>query len=90
MSSLIIVGNGHVLPINSIGDMVLPGPFTLTISLLLLTLFRIFCLFIKFTTDNSCSMKFDPFGLSVKDLATRDMIIRSNSSGLVYTLCSLL
>jgi hypothetical protein len=31
-------------------------------------------------------MEFDPFDLSVKDLATRNVIIRSNSSGLVYTL----
>jgi hypothetical protein len=27
-----------------------------------------------FTTNNSCSMEFDPFQLSVKDLATQSMI----------------
>jgi hypothetical protein len=31
-------------------------------------------------------MEFDPFGLSVKDLATRNVIVRSNSSDPVYTL----
>jgi hypothetical protein len=31
-------------------------------------------------------MEFDPFGLSVKDLATRNMIVRSNSSSPIYTL----
>jgi hypothetical protein len=31
-------------------------------------------------------MEFDLFGLSVKDLATQNVIIRSNSSGPVYTL----
>jgi hypothetical protein len=31
-------------------------------------------------------MEFDPFGLSVKDLATRNVIVRSSSSGPVYTL----
>jgi hypothetical protein len=30
-------------------------------------------------------MELDPFGLSVKDLAMRNVIVRSNSSGLVYT-----
>jgi hypothetical protein len=27
-----------------------------------------------FTTDNSCSMEFDPYGLLVKDLATRPVL----------------
>jgi hypothetical protein len=31
-------------------------------------------------------MEFDSFGLSVKDLATWNVIVRSNSSGPVYTL----
>jgi hypothetical protein len=31
-------------------------------------------------------MEFDPFGLSVKDLATRSVIVRYNSSGLLYTI----
>jgi hypothetical protein len=31
-------------------------------------------------------MEFDPFDLSLKDLASRNVIIRSNSSGHVYTL----
>jgi hypothetical protein len=40
----------------------------------------------RFTTDNWCSMKFDPFDLSVKDLTTKNVIIRSNSIGLLYTM----
>jgi hypothetical protein len=40
----------------------------------------------RFTTDNWCSMKFDPFGLSVKDLTTKNVIVRSNSIGLLYTM----
>jgi hypothetical protein len=39
-----------------------------------------------FTTDNWCSMEFDSFGLSVKDLSTRNVIVRSNSTGPLYTL----
>jgi hypothetical protein len=38
----------------------------------------------RFTTDNNCSIEFDPFGLSVKDLQTRNVIARCNSSGNLY------
>jgi hypothetical protein len=31
-------------------------------------------------------MKFDPFGLSVKDLTTKNVIVISNSIGLLYTM----
>ena len=40
----------------------------------------------QFTTDNSCSMEFDPFGLSVKDLATKTLLARCDSPGPLYTL----
>jgi hypothetical protein len=44
-------------------------------------------LFIRhFTTDNWCSMEFDPFGLSVKDLTTKNVIVRSNSTDPLYTM----
>jgi hypothetical protein len=39
-----------------------------------------------FTTDNWCSMEFDPFGLSVKDLTTKNMIVRLNSTDPLYTM----
>lgn len=29
----------------------------------------------QFTRDNQCSVEFDPFGLSVKDLRTRNVIL---------------
>jgi hypothetical protein len=32
-------------------------------------------------------MEFDPFGLSVKDLTTQNMIIKSNSTNPLYTMC---
>jgi hypothetical protein len=41
----------------------------------------------QFTTDNWCSMEFDPFGLSFKDRATRNVITRCNTSKLLYTIC---
>jgi hypothetical protein len=40
----------------------------------------------RFTTDNWCSMEFDSFGLFVKDLTTKNVIVRSNSTGLLYTM----
>jgi hypothetical protein len=40
----------------------------------------------RFTTDNWCSMKFDPFGLSVKDLTIKNVIVRSNSIDPLYTM----
>jgi hypothetical protein len=40
----------------------------------------------RFTIDNWCSMKFDPFDLSAKDLTTKNMIVRSNSTGPLYTM----
>lgn len=39
----------------------------------------------RFTTNNFCSMEFDHFGLSVKDLATRTLLARCDSS-VLYTL----
>ena len=35
----------------------------------------------KFTRDNMVSVEFDPFGFSVKDLATGNLYLRSNSTG---------
>jgi hypothetical protein len=39
-----------------------------------------------FTTDNWCSIKFDPFNLSVKDLTTKNVIVKSNSTDPLYTM----
>jgi histone deacetylase 1/2 len=38
----------------------------------------------RFTRDNLCSVEFDPFGLSVKDFQTKNMIARCNSDGDLY------
>ncbi|WVZ81301.1 LOW QUALITY PROTEIN: hypothetical protein U9M48_028692 [Paspalum notatum var. saurae] len=40
----------------------------------------------KFTTDNACSIEFDPFGFSIKDLHSKTEIMRSNSDGDLYPL----
>jgi hypothetical protein len=68
--SSIVVGNGSILPITSVGNTVLLGPFYLNNILLAPDIIQNLLSARKFTIDNSCSMEFDPFGLSVKDLAT--------------------
>jgi hypothetical protein len=38
----------------------------------------------QFTIDNSCSMEYDPFGFSIKDLQTQREIIHRSCSGPLY------
>jgi hypothetical protein len=80
------VGNGSSLSITSLGDSVLPGPFYLNDILLAPDMVQSLIFVRRFTTDNWCSMKFDPFDLSVKDLTTKNVIVRSNSIGPLYTM----
>jgi hypothetical protein len=84
--SSIIVGNGSTLPLTSVGDSVIPGPFYLNNILLTPDIIQSLLSVRRFTTDNWCSMEFDPCGLSVKNLTTRNVIVRSNSTGPLYTL----
>jgi hypothetical protein len=84
--SSIVVGNGYTLLVTSVGASVLPRPFYLNDVLvaphITHNLLSVRC----FTTDNSCSIEFDPSGFSVKDLATRTPLARCDSSGPLYTL----
>jgi hypothetical protein len=82
--SFIIVGNGSALSITFVGDSVLPGPFYLNNILLAPDMVQSLLSVRHFTTNNWCSMEFDPFGLSVMDLTTKNVIVRSNSTGPLY------
>jgi hypothetical protein len=84
--SSIIVSNGSVLPVTSVGDSVLPGLFYLNDVLLAPDLVQSLLYIHRFTTDNSCSMEFDPFGLFVKGLATRRVLTKYDIIGPLYTL----
>jgi hypothetical protein len=84
--SSIVVGNGSSLPITSVEDSVLPEPFYLNNILLAPDMVQSLLSVRRFTTDNWCSTEFDPFGLSAKDLTTKNVIIRSNSIGPLYTM----
>jgi hypothetical protein len=82
-----IVGNGSALPVTLVGDSALPGPFYLNNVIVTPDIIQNLFFIHHFTTDNWCSIEFDPFGLSVKDLSTQNMIIRCNCSGPLYTMC---
>jgi hypothetical protein len=84
--SSIVIGNGSSLSITSVGDSVLPGPFYLNNILLAPDMVQSLLSVRRFTTDNWGSMEFDPFGLSMKDLTIKNMIIRSNSTAPLYTM----
>jgi hypothetical protein len=77
--------NGSSLPITLVDDSFLPGPFYHNI-LLAPDIVQSLLFVRRFTTDNWCSMEFDLFGLSVKDLTTRNVNVRSNSTGPLYTM----
>jgi hypothetical protein len=68
--SSIIVGNGSSLPVTSVGDSGLLGPFYLNNVLVTPDIIQNLLSVHRFTIDNWCFMEFDPFGLSVKDLST--------------------
>jgi hypothetical protein len=84
--SSIIIGNGSSLPITSVGDSVLPGPFYFNNILLAPDMVQSHLSVRRCTSDNWCSMEFDPFSFSGKYLTTKNVIVRSNSTGPLYTM----
>jgi hypothetical protein len=79
--SSIVVDNGSALPITSVGDLALPDPFYLNNVIVTPDIIQNLLSVHRFTTDNWCSMEFDPFSISLKDLSTQNVIARCNSSG---------
>jgi hypothetical protein len=89
--SSIIVGNGALLPVTPIGSHTFSFPHrSLVLNNILVSphIFKKLISIRRFTTDNNCSIEFDLFGLSVKDLETRNVIARCNSSGDLYLFIS--
>jgi hypothetical protein len=84
--SYIVVSNGSVLSVTSVGDSVLLIPFYLNDVLIAPDLIQSLLSVRRFTTDNSCSMEFDPFDLFVKDLVTRHVLARYDSTSPLYSL----
>jgi hypothetical protein len=84
--SSIIVGNISSLLVTSVGDTTLLGSFYLNNVLITPDIIFKKLSVHRFTTDYWCSLEFDPFSLFVKDLSTRNVIIRCDSSGSLYTI----
>ncbi|WVZ52585.1 hypothetical protein U9M48_003633 [Paspalum notatum var. saurae] len=84
--SSIMVGNGSCLPVTSVGDAGNLGSFRLPNVLVAPHMVHNLLSIRQFTADNSCTVKFDSSGLTVKDLASRRPLLRCDSAGPLYTL----
>jgi hypothetical protein len=85
--SSIIVGNGASLPVTSVRSHSFSTsrrPLILSDVLVSPNIIKNLISVRRFTTDNTYSIEFDPFGLSVKDLQTLSVIARCNSTGDLY------
>ncbi|XP_074302380.1 uncharacterized protein LOC141633931 [Silene latifolia] len=85
----IIVENGQSIPISGYGQSHIPKPpppppLVLKNILHAPKLVKNLISVRKFTTDNSVSVEFDPFGFCVKDLRTGTHLMRCNSRGSLY------
>jgi hypothetical protein len=84
--SSIIVGNGATLLVIGAGYSTLLGPFHLNNVLVAPDIIKNILSVRLFTTDNLVSIEFDPLGVYVNDLRPRNVLLRCNSSGPLYTL----
>jgi len=84
--SSIVVGNGSLLPVTSTGSTVISPSLRLNNVLVSPQLIKNLISVRQFTIDSNCSVEFDPTRCSVKDLLSRNVIVRCNSSGPLYPL----
>jgi hypothetical protein len=87
-TSSITVGNGHTLPITCRGSSILPtssSNFALRDVLVVPSLIRNLLSVHQFTRDNNCSIEFDALGFSVKDIPSRRVMLRCDSTDDLYT-----
>ena len=83
----IVVGNGSSISIHASGSSFIPCKnrfLALKNVLVAPQIVKNLISVRKFTTDNWCSIEFDPFGFSVKDLQSRKTLLRSESLGDLY------
>lgn len=79
----IVVGNGSTIPITSIVQTNLHHPnrsFTLKDILDSLVIIKNLIYVRRFVIDNWCSIEFDLFGFTMKDLCPRTVVVRFNST----------
>jgi hypothetical protein len=89
----VTVGDGSSIPVTHSGHASLSTPNSsrsLTLRDVLVTshIVKNLISVCQFTTDNFCSVEFDPWDFSVKDIRTGAMILRYSSTGDLYPLTS--
>ncbi|GJX08981.1 ribonuclease H-like domain-containing protein [Tanacetum coccineum] len=87
--SNVIVGNGSSIPVTHSGHVKIPNPYRpLHLRNVLVTpnIIKNLVSVRKFTTDNKCSIDFDPYGFTVRDYHTRQTLLRCDSTGDLYPL----
>ncbi|GJS24339.1 ribonuclease H-like domain-containing protein [Tanacetum coccineum] len=85
----VIVGNGSFIPVTHSGHLQIPNPYRpLHLKNVLVTpnIIKNLVSVRKFTTDNKCSIDFDPYGFTVRDYHTRQTLLRCDSTGDLYPL----
>jgi hypothetical protein len=85
----IVVGNGQSLPATCTGHTSIPtSSSSLQLQNILIApqLVKNLISVRALTRDNSVSVEFDPWGFSIKDLRTRTVLLRCDSSGDLYPL----
>jgi hypothetical protein len=86
----VTVGDGFSVPVSSSGHASLPSvlsnhPLHLRNVLVTPRIIKNLISIHQFTTDNNCSVDFDPFGFSVRDLFSRHELLRCNSTRELYS-----
>nr|GEV26938.1 ribonuclease H-like domain-containing protein [Tanacetum cinerariifolium] len=85
----VIVRNGSSIPVTHCGHVQIHNPYRpLHLRNVLVTPNSIKNLVSvrKFTTDNKCSIDFDPYGFTVRDYNTRQTLLRCDNTGDLYPL----
>nr|GEW08375.1 ribonuclease H-like domain-containing protein [Tanacetum cinerariifolium] len=85
----IIVGNGSSTPVIHSGHVQIPNlyrPLHLRNVLVTPNIIKYLVSVRKFTTDNKCSIDFDPYGFTVQYYRTRQTLLRCDSTGDLYPL----
>jgi hypothetical protein len=89
--SSIPVGKGACITVTSRGSSILStdtSQFVLNNVLVAPSIIHNLLSVLQFTRDNSCSIKFDTFGFSIKELWTGCVILHCNSASDLYTISS--
>ncbi|GJR07101.1 ribonuclease H-like domain-containing protein [Tanacetum coccineum] len=87
----ISVGDGHSIPVTNTCHSILPtshGSLHLRNVLITPSIVKNIIYLRQFVRDNNCTIEFDAFGFSVKDFATRRVLLRCDSTRDLYLVTS--